>query len=84
MTLKIFEADLVIYSFVFRSIKLLNSQYNLPLTLLRNFAIIAIMFGMKRRSYKIDTIIVNGKAFSEVIIDPHYEENHSEHISSSS
>lgn len=41
---------------------------------------LAIMFGMKRRSYKIDTIIVNGKAFSEVIIDPHYEENHSEHI----
>ena len=35
---------------------------------------------MKRRSYKIDPITVNGKAFSEVVIDPHYEEKHSEHI----
>ncbi len=35
---------------------------------------------MKRRSYKIDSILVNGKTYSEVIIDPDYEEKHSEHI----
>lgn len=52
----------------------------MPQRPLRNSATGPKIFGMKRRSYKIDTIIVNGKAFSEVIIDPHYEENHSEHI----
>jgi hypothetical protein len=35
---------------------------------------------MKRRSYKIDSITVNGNTYSEVVIDPHYEEKHSEHI----
>ena len=35
---------------------------------------------MERRSYKIDSILVNGETYSEVIIDPHYEEKHSEHI----
>lgn len=35
---------------------------------------------MGRRSYKIDSILVNGETYSEVIIDPHYEEKHSEHI----
>jgi hypothetical protein len=35
---------------------------------------------MERRSYKIDPIVVNGRFYSEVIIDPHYEENHSDHI----
>ncbi len=35
---------------------------------------------MVRRSYKIDSIIVNGRIFSEVIIDPHYEEKHSDNI----
>jgi hypothetical protein len=48
--------------------------------LLRNSAINAIIYLMKRRSYKIDSITVNGKACSEVVIDPHYEEKHSEHI----
>jgi len=35
---------------------------------------------MERRSYKIGPIVINGKAYAEVIIDPHYEEKHSEHI----
>jgi hypothetical protein len=35
---------------------------------------------MERRSYKTDSILVNGENYSEVIIDPHYEEKHSEHI----
>jgi hypothetical protein len=36
--------------------------------------------GMERRSYKIDSIVVNGRFYSEVIIDSHYEEKHSDHI----
>ncbi|HXH29355.1 MAG TPA: hypothetical protein VNJ01_00960 [Bacteriovoracaceae bacterium] len=35
---------------------------------------------MDRRSYKINSIVVNGKIYSEVVIDPHYEEKHSEYI----
>lgn len=36
---------------------------------------------MERRIYKIESIFVNGNTYSEVIIDPHYELKHSEHIS---
>ena len=35
---------------------------------------------MGRRSYRIDSVIVNGKGYSEVIIDSHYEEKHSGQI----
>ncbi len=35
---------------------------------------------MERRTYKIDPIIINEEIYSEVIIDPHYELKHSEHI----
>lgn len=35
---------------------------------------------MKRREYKIDPILVNNIIYTEVIIDPHYEEKHSDHI----
>ncbi|MEW6056991.1 MAG: hypothetical protein AB1540_10285 [Bdellovibrionota bacterium] len=33
-----------------------------------------------RRTYKIDPITVNGVQVVEVIIDPHYEQKHSDHI----
>lgn len=36
---------------------------------------------MGRRHYEIDSIIINGKVFFEVIIDSHYEEKHSTNIS---
>ena len=35
---------------------------------------------MGRRSYRIDSVIVNGKGYSEVIIDSNYEEKHSGQI----
>lgn len=47
---------------------------------LRNFAINGSLCVMERRSYKIDPIVVNGRFYSEVIIDSHYEEKHSENI----
>jgi hypothetical protein len=31
---------------------------------------------MERRSYTIDSIFLNGKTYSEVIIDPHYKEKY--------
>lgn len=34
----------------------------------------------KRRSYKIAPIIINGRSYWRVIVDPHYENKHSEHI----
>jgi hypothetical protein len=48
--------------------------------LLRNCAITVSLSAMERRSYKIDSIVVNGRFYSEVIIDSHYEEKHSDHI----
>ncbi len=35
---------------------------------------------MKRRNYKIDSILINGKSYSEVIIDSHYELKHSKEV----
>lgn len=35
---------------------------------------------MERRCYEIDSIIINGRAFSEVIIDSHYEKKHSSYV----
>lgn len=35
---------------------------------------------MGRHEYEIDPVVVNGLEISKVIIDPHYEENHSDHI----
>ena len=35
---------------------------------------------MGRREYKIDEIIINGISVNKVIIDPHYEKKHSDHI----
>jgi hypothetical protein len=35
---------------------------------------------MSRRIYKIDPITVNDEVYTEVIIDPHYELNHSDDI----
>ena len=36
---------------------------------------------MGRREYDIDPVVVNGLEISKVIIDPHYEESHADHIS---
>ena len=47
---------------------------------MRNSAISDSLIAMNRRSYKIDPIVVNGRFYSEVIIDSHYEEKHSDHI----
>lgn len=35
---------------------------------------------MGRRHYQMDSIIVNGSVYSEVIIDSHYEKKHSDQI----
>ena len=35
---------------------------------------------VRRREYKIEPITVNRASINKVIIDPHYEEKHSEHI----
>lgn len=47
---------------------------------MRNSVTSVMLAAMERRSYKINSIIVNGKIYSEVIIDPHYEEKHAEYI----
>ena len=47
---------------------------------LRNCAMGGILAIMDRRTYKIGPIVVNGRICSEVIIDSHYEEKHSDHI----
>jgi hypothetical protein len=35
---------------------------------------------MERKRYKIESIIINGNIYSEVVIDSHYTEKHSAHI----
>lgn len=50
---------------------------------LRNFAICAIFDLVKseQRTYKIRPITVNERKIVQVVIDPHYEEKHGEHMS---
>jgi hypothetical protein len=50
---------------------------------LRNFAIFAIIKLVKaaQRTYKIKPVTVNGIKIVQVIIDPHYEEKHDDHMS---
>lgn len=42
---------------------------------LLNLATIPIMNAMDRRSYNV-VLTANGRLITEVVIDPHYEENH--------
>lgn len=35
---------------------------------------------MDRREYKIEKIKINGLSIEKIIIDPHYEENHSDYM----
>jgi hypothetical protein len=47
---------------------------------LRNCAITVILVLVKRREYDIEPITVNKTVIKKVLIDPHYEERHSDHM----
>lgn len=53
---------------------------------MQNLAITGIPSSMerpKRRTYKIDPIVVNGVTVVQVVIDTHYEKKHADHVNDS-